>query len=77
MKLEIISPSEIMFSGEVNAVTLPGLAGKFTVLNNHASLISVLQAGKVRYLSGNEESEIEIRGGLVDIDLNHIAVCVY
>ena len=77
MKLEIISPSEIMFSGEVDAVTLPGVAGKFTVLKNHASLISALTKGQVRFLSGTEESTLEIRGGLADIDMNKIAVCVY
>ena len=77
MKLEIISPSEVMFSGEVEAVTLPGVAGKFTVLNHHASLISALAKGQVRYLKGNEEAFVEIRGGLADIDNNKIAVCVY
>ena len=77
MKLEIISPSEIMYSGEVDAVTLPGVAGKFTVLKNHASLISVLTEGVVRYLKGADEAEISIRGGLADIDQNKIAVCVY
>ena len=77
MKLEIISPSEIVFSGEVEAVTLPGEKGKFTVLKNHASLISVLKAGEVRYLSGGLESKVEIKGGLADIDMNKIAVCVY
>ena len=77
MKLEIISPSEIMFSGEVEAVTLPGVKGKFTVLKNHASLISVLKEGSVRYLQGTDEKSVEIKGGLADIDLNKIAVCVY
>lgn len=66
-----------MFSGEVEAVTLPGVAGKFTVLKNHASLISVLKEGGLRYLSNGEEHTIDIRGGLADIDLNKIAVCVY
>ena len=77
MTLEIISPSEIIFSGEVEAVTLPGFSGKFTVLKNHASLISVLKEGNVRYLQGGEENMVEIRGGLADIDQNKIAVCVY
>ena len=77
MTLEIISPSEIMFSGEAEAVTLPGVAGKFTVLKNHASLISVLKPGEVRYLSGGSEVKLEIKGGLADIDNNKIAVCVY
>ena len=77
MKLEIISPSEIMFSGDVESVTLPGVAGKFTVLKNHASLISVLKPGEVKYTNGGLETKVEIKGGLADIDMNKIAVCVY
>lgn len=77
MKLEIISPSEIVFSGEVDAVTLPGVAGKFTVLKNHASLISVLKPGEVKYTNGGLETRVDIKGGLADIDMNKIAVCVY
>ena len=77
MKLQIISPSEIMFSGDVEAVTLPGVAGKFTVLKNHASLISVLKPGAVRFLQNGAETVIDIKGGLADIDSNKIAVCVY
>ena len=77
MKLEIISTNEIMFSGEVESVTLPGVAGQFTVLNNHASLISVLKPGEVKYKASGMEARIEIKGGLADIDMNKIAVCVY
>lgn len=77
MKLEIISPSEIMFSGEIDSVTLPGVSGKFTVLKNHASLISVLKSGEVRYSNGGLETRVDIKGGLADIDMNKIAVCVY
>ena len=77
MTLEIISTNEIVYSGEVESVTLPGVAGKFTVLNNHASLISVLKPGEVRYVSGGLETKVEIKGGLADIDMNKIAVCVY
>ena len=77
MKLEIISPSEILFSGEIESVTLPGVAGKFTVLKNHASLISVLKPGEVKYVNGGLETKVEIKGGLADIDMNKISVCVY
>ena len=77
MKLEIISPSEIMYSGEVDSVNLPGVAGKFTVLKNHASLISVLKPGEVKYSNGGLETRIDIKGGLADIDMNKISVCVY
>lgn len=78
MTLEIISSSEILFSGEVDSVTLPGEMGSFTVLKNHASLISVLTPGKVRFrLADGNEEERDIKGGLADIDNNVISVCIY
>ena len=47
MVLEIISSEQILFKGEVESVTLPGAKGSFTVLENHASLISTLDAGTI------------------------------
>ena len=69
MTLEIISSSEVMFTGEVTSVTLPGLMGSFTVLKNHASLISVLVKGRLRYRTpDSREEEMEIKGGLADFN---------
>ncbi len=48
MHLEIITPESKVFSGEANAVQLPGLDGSFQVLNNHAPIISALTAGTVK-----------------------------
>lgn len=78
MTLEIISANEILFKGEANSVTLPGELGSFTVLKNHAPLISVLNKGRISYRNGdNDEKSIEINGGLADVDNNVIAVCIY
>ena len=52
MVLEIISSEQILFKGEVESVTLPGAKGSFTVLENHASLISTLDAGTIEYVKG-------------------------
>lgn len=67
-----------MYEGEVTSVTLPGELGSFTVLNNHASLISVLVSGKVFYteLDGTRE-EFAVTGGIADVDDNVISVCIY
>ncbi len=78
MTLEIISAHEVMFKGEAEAVTLPGELGLFTVLNNHAPLISVLVPGKVTYRTGNDvEKSIDIKGGLADVENNVVSVCIY
>lgn len=78
MTLKVISPEAIAFEGQVTSVTLPGEMGSFTVLKNHASLISVLTAGNLRYVQENgEEGEVPVKGGIADIDNNVISVCVY
>ena len=78
MTLEIISAREVLFNGEVTMVTLPGEMGSFTVLKNHASLISVLVPGKVIYRSPDgSEDAIEVKGGIADVDNNVISVCIY
>lgn len=78
MTLKIISADAVLYTGEVQQVTLPGSMGEFTVLRNHASLLSTLVAGTVRYTdAGGAEQSTGITGGIADIDSNVVTVCVY
>lgn len=77
MTLKIISAQEIVFQGEVTSVTLPGAMGAFTVLRNHASLVSTLSAGEISYTTADGESRRSITGGLADVDDNVVSVCLY
>ncbi|MBD5260283.1 MAG: ATP synthase F1 subunit epsilon [Bacteroides sp.] len=78
MTLKIISAEDILFEGEVTSVSLPGTNGRFTVLKNHASLISTLEEGNIVFTtSGGEEQERHVLGGLVDVDNNIVSVCIY
>lgn len=77
MTLKVISAEAVLFEGEVDWVTLPGELGAFTVLRNHASLISTLVPGILRYGSEGNEDEREIAGGVADVDNNVVSVCIY
>lgn len=78
MTLKIISAETILYSGEVQSVTLPGSMGEFTVLHNHASLLATLSAGTIRYADASgAELANDITGGIVDVDSNVVSVCVY
>lgn len=59
MHLEIITPETKIFSGEIEAVQLPGADGLFQILNGHAPIISSLTKGsvKVDLLKNFEEDE--------------------
>ena len=47
-KFEIINPERIVFSNDVNAVTLPSYEGDMSVLKNHISIIIFLRPGIIR-----------------------------
>jgi F-type H+-transporting ATPase subunit epsilon len=48
MFLEIVTPEAILFSSEVDSITVPGVDGDFQMLNNHAPIVSVLREGLVK-----------------------------
>lgn len=77
MTLNIISAEKIEFTGEVTKVTLPGAKGLFTVLENHAALISSLTPGKLVYTVNDKDEVLEIKGGIADINHNVVSVCLY
>lgn len=75
MKLKIITPTGCMVDAEVAKVFLPGGAGAFEVLVNHAPLISTLDKGAVRYEQDGVMQEYAVETGFVKVDNNTIVVC--
>ncbi len=77
MKLEILSPEQTLYKGDVDVVTLPGTLGRFTILQDHAPMISSLKEGIIRIKPyEGEEVELSIKGGLVEVKRNQVSVCV-
>ena len=57
MKLEIVSPDGILFEGETESVSFPGVAGSFDILPHHAPLIAALKAGTIRFEANGKRQE--------------------
>jgi F-type H+-transporting ATPase subunit epsilon len=75
MLLEIITPEQTLFTGEVSLVQLPGIDGSFEILNNHAPLISVLSNGKVKIQDSQKQLRyFEIKGGVVEVLHNKVTL---
>ena len=47
MKLKIITPEGVLFEGESDAVTFPGMAGSFDVIQQHEPLKNDLRVGLI------------------------------
>lgn len=75
MKLNIITPEDTLYEGDVKSVQLQGTDGKFQLLNNHAPIISALSKGKVKITDMNDQSIVfEINGGLIEMSKNKIQI---
>ena len=55
LHLDIVSPEKEIFTGEVDSVTLPGTLGSFTILVQHAPIVSSLKAGTLAYVTKDGE----------------------
>jgi F-type H+-transporting ATPase subunit epsilon len=72
--LEIVTPERLAFSGEVDAVVLPGSEGELGVLPHHAPLVSTLGVGELRYRKGGEEESFAIVGGFLQVRPDRVVV---
>ena len=75
LKLEIVTPEGQIFSNNVKSVTLPGSEGEFGVLPNHASLVTLLNAGIIDIELGDGNHDVvAINWGHVKVDENSVTV---
>ncbi|MFY9242986.1 MAG: F0F1 ATP synthase subunit epsilon [Polaribacter sp.] len=59
MFLEIVTPEAILFSSEIDSLSVPGVNGEFQMLNNHAPVVSNLKEGTVK-IHIHSQSNIEL-----------------
>ena len=73
MIVEIITPGEVLFSGEAISVKLPGTCGSFEALSNHAPLLSSLEKGSIVVRTSNGEETFKVSGGIVEV-INNLSL---
>jgi F-type H+-transporting ATPase subunit epsilon len=91
MFLEIVTPEASIFQGEVESVTVPGTEGEFQMLENHASIVSLLQEGNIKirgnfniaeaysdmFTSGDNDSRLlAIQSGTIELKDNKMIILV-
>lgn len=67
IKIEIVSPENLVLSEQASSVTVPGADGYFTVMGDHAALMTTLKAGFVTVTSGGAERTYYVQGGFADV----------
>ena len=65
-QFELVSPSRLVMSGEVEEVVVPGTEGDFGVLAGHAPFMSTLRPGFIEVRRAEGTDRIFVRGGFAD-----------
>ncbi len=72
---ELVAPERVLYSGEVDAVLLPGTEGEMTVLPGHAPVMTALKTGFIVITDKqNHGTRMLVRGGFADITASGLTV---
>ena len=68
VKIEIVSPERLVLSEQAKSVVVPGTDGYFTVMGEHAPLMSTLKPGFITVTDMNNVAHVFfVKGGFADV----------
>ncbi|GEP01991.1 ATP synthase F1 subunit epsilon [Methylobacterium oxalidis] len=74
-QFDFVGPERTLYSGQVEAVQLPGTEGEMTVLPGHAPVLTALKVGVIVVTEQqNSGKRILVRGGFADIGPTGVTV---
>ena len=74
LRLEIITPQAIVFSEDVNMVTLPAVDGQIGVYPQHVRLITHIVPGEIIVNLNGQDRSLAVGEGLVEISAHEVAI---
>ena len=75
LHFELVAPERVLYSGEVDAVLLPGTEGDMTVLPGHAPVMTALKTGFIVVTDRqNHGTRMLVRGGFAEINAAGLTV---
>ena len=74
IKINIVSSSEEIFSGEATMVYATGTLGELGIAPGHTPLLTGLAAGPVRVQNGSEEEAFFCSGGFLEVQPDLVTV---
>src|ERR1700745_329135 len=67
LHFEFVSPENVLFSGDVDQVDLPGIEGDLGVLPGHAPMVTTLRPGVVTIIREGRGEAVVVIGGFAEM----------
>lgn len=74
LKLEIVTPDGIVYSEDVDMVTLPCVEGEMGILPQHVELMTQLVPGEMIVRRGGRDGFVAVGEGLVEVTGKRVAI---
>jgi len=74
LKLEIVTPEALVYSEEVDMVTLPGVEGELGVYPMHIPLMTQVVAGEICARKGGQDHYLAVGEGFVQVTGSRVAI---
>ncbi len=75
MTVEVVSPEQILYSGEATMVITRTLSGEIAFLPGHAAFVGALNENHTRvYLADGSIEDIAVHGGFVEVSNNKVSI---
>ena len=72
--LRIVTPSRVLYTGEVASLRAPGSEGSFGVLARHAPMVATLDTGGMAFVEAGKRRQLATSGGFVEVSQDGVTV---
>ena len=76
LRVEIVTPTKIAFTGEADQVQAPGQLGEFGVLPKHELMVALTQPGIVTQHTGGSQQAFKVGTGFAEVGGDHVTLLV-
>lgn len=74
MKLEIVTPEKIIYSGDVDQITVETTSGRIAILPHHVNLFTKIKPGELHLKIADKEQFLAMTGGFLEVSNNKVTI---
>jgi F-type H+-transporting ATPase subunit epsilon len=74
LKLQIVTPAAIVYSQDVQMVTLPAIDGQIGVYPHHVPLVTRIVPGEILVKKDGGDEAFAVGGGLVEVTATEVSI---
>lgn len=71
---EVVSPENIVYSGEADMVVALGVEGELGIMSQHIPIVTPLALGELRIFNGGQREFVAVLGGYLEFRENKLTI---